>query len=150
MGLLQVSRHIIFTDKSLLTKLATERQIILVIPHLVRPEFSPTEGFITDIADIFLVFLVSVSVVQVIGQFSTRRETLAAQVADEISPVKISFMDFLHVSLKVANLLEELPASLAAELLHSGVDEEMGLQLVLQSELLVALPTLEPRSRRRR
>ena len=149
MGLLQVSRHIIFTDKSLLTKLATEREIILVIPHLVRPKFSPTEGFITDIADIFLVFLVSVSVVQVISQLSTRRETLAAQVADEISLVEICFMDFLHVSLKVANLFEELPAPLAAELLDSRMDEEMGLQLVLQSELLVALPTLEPGSRRR-
>ena len=73
-----------------------------------------------------------------IGQLSTRRESLAAEITDEISSLQIGFMDFLHVSLKVANLLEQFAALLTAELLHSGVDEVVGLQLVLQSELLVA------------
>ena len=63
MGLFQVSRNIIFTDKSLVTKLATEGQIILVNSHLMRPEFSSTEGLITDVANVFLQFLFPVSVV---------------------------------------------------------------------------------------
>ena len=55
-------------------------------------------------------------------------------------------MNFLHVSLKVTNLLEQLPALLTAELLDTGVDQEMRLQLVLQSELFAALTTLEQRA----
>ena len=148
MSLFQVSRYIIFTDKSLLTKLATEGEIVLMNSHLVRPKFSTTEGFITDIADIFPVFLLPVSVGHMVGQLSARGESLATEVAYEISPVQIRFMDFLHVSLKVADLLEKLPALLTTVLLHSRVDEEMSLQLVLQTELFATLNTLKPEPRR--
>ena len=78
-----------------------------------------------------------------VTQLPTGRESLATNGADEISSLKICFMNFLHVSLEVTNLLEQLPALLTSELLQPGVDEEMCLQLVLQSELLVALNTLE-------
>ena len=83
MSLFQVSSYIIFTDKSLLTKLATEGEIILMNSHLVRPKFSTTEGFITDIADIFPVFLLPVSVCQMVGQLSARGKSLATEVGRE-------------------------------------------------------------------
>ena len=143
MSLFHVSRYIIFTDKSLPTKLATEREIILVFSHLVRPQLGSTECLITDITNIFLEFLFPVTVGLVVAQLSTGRESFPTEVADEISSVEICFMNFLHVSLKVTNLLEQLPALLTPVLLQPGVDEEMCLQLVLQSKLLVALSTLE-------
>ena len=115
--------------------------------HLVRPELCSTECLVTDIADIFLVFLLSVGVVQVVAQLSPGRESLGAEIADKISSIQICFMNFLHVSLEVPNLLEQLPALLTAELLDTGVDQVMCLQLVLQSELLMALRTLELKER---
>ena len=70
-------------------------------------------------------FLLRVSVGQMVFQFPSGRETFPTKVTFKISAVSISLMYLLHVSLKVTDLFEEFTTFLTAELLQPRMNQQM-------------------------
>ena len=101
MSLFQVSADIIFTHKSLITKLATVREVVLVFSHLVRPQLGSAEFLTTDRTSSPRQFLVRVCVGQVIVQLSPRWISPTAEVAYKIFLLEVGVVYLLCMGLEV-------------------------------------------------
>ena len=142
--------HVVPADEPLVAELAAEGQVVLVVPHLVRPELGPTEGLPTDVADKFLGFAVSVSVIEVVVQFSSGGKPSPTETAVEVPLLQVGLVDLLNMGLKVTSLLEKFTTLLTAKLFEARVDQLVRLKLLFPLELFITLITLEGETADRR
>ena len=96
-----MSADIIFTHKSLITKLATVREVVLVFSHLVRPQLGSAEFLTTDRTSSPCQFLVRVCVGQVIVQLPPRWISPTAEVAYKIFLLEVGVVYLLGMGFKM-------------------------------------------------